>query len=111
MELVCEASLIGGGGVCLSYNVTWMESPVVLSEGTPQSEGAPPTDDTLTSLLMNDHLLRITGLSNTTQYCCQVLTDDAILEECTIVHVVQQRGMLKMTSLHVHVCMLCDKVV
>ena len=87
VELVCVALLRDEDGMCVPYNVTW-------KRGSP-NDGAhhplPPTDD-VTSLTMNGHVLRVSQVANSSRYCCQVHTDDMMLEECTTLHVVQPHG-------------------
>ena len=84
VEFVCEASVRGEGGVCVPYNVTWRSSDGPLL----------PATDSDTSLAFNNHLLRVGGVSNSSQYCCQVhATGGRTMEECTTVHVVPQHGM------------------
>ena len=109
VEFVCEASLslvevgvegegkgAGSHGQCVPYNVTWSVS----SSG---SDGAlrPVDGDTSSSsqVLLNNHLLRVGGVSSgSSQYCCQVHTTAAttgqtISQECTTIHAVPRHGM------------------
>ena len=105
MEFVCEASVImreeegdgGGHGLCVPYNVTWSVSSS--NDGALWPVAAAADSDT-SSLALNNHLLRVSGVSSgSSQYCCQVHTPSAasaghrISQECTTIHVVPQHGM------------------
>ena len=105
LEFVCEASVImrgeegggGGHGLCVPYNVTWSVSSG--SDGALWPVAAAADSDT-SSLALNNHLLRVSGVSSgSSQYCCQVHTPSAasaghrISQECTTIHVVPHHGM------------------
>ena len=82
VEIVCEALLRDEKGrSCMAHHVTWSRGS--LDDG----DSYTLSTDENTSLDMNGHLLRINQVSNTSQYCCQVQTDDTTLEECTTIHV------------------------
>ena len=89
VELVCEASLRGGDGVCLSYNVTWV------TNGSRDGGRDTLTADSETSLDMDGHVLRISQVLNTSVYCCLVHAGGTVVEECTTVYVVRENGMPK----------------
>ena len=91
VELVCEASLRDQHGVCLSYDVTWTANSSGRGlGGGDEDEGTVMSE---TSVEMSSHVLRISGVSNTSVYCCLVSTGDTVMEECTTIHVIRENGM------------------
>ena len=117
MEFVCEASVSqvegeevegegevegsgGGHGQCVPYNVTWSVRSSSGSDGAllwPMVDSTDTSSPSSITLLLNNHLLRVGGVSSgSTQYCCEVhaaATGQRIGQECTTIHVVPQRGM------------------
>ena len=108
VEFVCESSVSqvegegegdegGGHGQCMPYNVTWSVRSSSGSDGAllqPMVDSSDTSSPSSTTLLLNDHLLRVGGVSSgSTQYCCEVHAGHRIGQECTIIHVVPQRGM------------------
>jgi hypothetical protein len=114
VEFVCEASVSreegggeeevegeegdGGRGQCVPYNVTWSVNSINGSEGAlRQTVEDRDTFSTSSIALLNNHLLRVGGVSSgSAQYCCQVhaaATGHRISQECTTIHVLPQRGM------------------
>ena len=97
VELVCVASMRDEDGMCVPHNITWSRSSLSDRARDPLLL----TDNHETFPSMSDHVLRVSQIANSSQYCCQVHTDNMMLEECTTLHVVQPHGMY----IHACICM------